>query len=154
MNAILRSTVLFAQKDFASPEVGAVHTNSNLSPSAGGPAEFSELENYLQVSFSDQRLLRMALTHPSFANEHPEDSTEDNERLEFLGDAVNTTKSAISSEFPNLFIATSFSIIFLTPSSSSLIFLSHTEFLNIIFPGATPLILIPFFANGLDMPRM
>lgn len=88
MNAILRSTVLFAQKDFASPEVGAVHTNSNFSPSADGPAEFSELENYLQVSFSDQRLLRMALTHPSFANEHPEDSTEDNERLEFLGDAV------------------------------------------------------------------
>lgn len=88
MNAILRSTVLFAHEEFLSPEVCVVNTNSELSSSADGPAEFSELEDYLQVSFSEQRLLRMALTHPSFANEHPEDETEDNERLEFLGDAV------------------------------------------------------------------
>lgn len=32
--------------------------------------------------------LRQALTHPSFANEHPEGSSLDNQRLEFLGDAV------------------------------------------------------------------
>lgn len=36
--------------------------------------------------FRDGALLGQALTHPSFANEHP--GTLDNQRLEFLGDAV------------------------------------------------------------------
>ncbi|MBL8132124.1 MAG: ribonuclease III [Anaerolineae bacterium] len=39
------------------------------------------------LSFRDQALLRQALTHPSYRNEHPE-ANADNERLEFLGDAV------------------------------------------------------------------
>lgn len=39
-------------------------------------------------TFRDPSLLRRALTHRSFANEHPEEALEDNERLEFLGDAV------------------------------------------------------------------
>lgn len=38
-------------------------------------------------SFSDPVLLATALTHRSYANENPE-AGEDNERLEFLGDAV------------------------------------------------------------------
>jgi len=38
--------------------------------------------------FQDITLLRDALTHRSFANEHPERAPRDNERLEFLGDAV------------------------------------------------------------------
>ncbi|MCK4962120.1 MAG: ribonuclease III, partial [Anaerolineales bacterium] len=37
--------------------------------------------------FKDLSLLRRALTHRSYVNEHP-DVLEDNERLEFLGDAV------------------------------------------------------------------
>jgi len=37
--------------------------------------------------FNDLSLLRRALTHRSYVNEHP-DVLEDNERLEFLGDAV------------------------------------------------------------------
>ncbi len=37
--------------------------------------------------FSDSSLLRRALTHRSYFNEHPEEN-EDNERLEFLGDAL------------------------------------------------------------------
>ena len=37
--------------------------------------------------FGDESLLVRAVTHPSFANEHPE-SGPDFERLEFLGDAV------------------------------------------------------------------
>jgi ribonuclease-3 len=37
--------------------------------------------------FSDPSLLRRALTHRSYFNEHPEEK-EDNERLEFLGDAL------------------------------------------------------------------
>jgi len=37
--------------------------------------------------FSDPLLLRSALTHRSYFNEHPEEK-DDNERLEFLGDAI------------------------------------------------------------------
>jgi ribonuclease-3 len=37
--------------------------------------------------FSDPLLLRRALTHRSYFNEHPEEK-DDNERLEFLGDAI------------------------------------------------------------------
>jgi ribonuclease-3 len=38
--------------------------------------------------FRDPTLLRRALTHPSYVNEHPEETIGDNQRLEFLGDAV------------------------------------------------------------------
>jgi ribonuclease-3 len=41
----------------------------------------------LGMSFSNLLLLNRALTHRSYLNEHPE-ALEDNERLEFLGDAV------------------------------------------------------------------
>jgi ribonuclease-3 len=41
----------------------------------------------LNLSFTNDLLLNRALTHRSYANEHPE-ALEDNERLEFLGDAV------------------------------------------------------------------
>ncbi|NJR14610.1 MAG: ribonuclease III [Calothrix sp. CSU_2_0] len=37
--------------------------------------------------FNDEKLLRRALTHRSYINEHPEE-TGHNERLEFLGDAI------------------------------------------------------------------
>jgi ribonuclease III len=40
------------------------------------------------VAFRDLPLLREALTHSSFANESPHVSPRDNERLEYLGDAV------------------------------------------------------------------
>lgn len=39
------------------------------------------------LGFNNLRLLTRALTHRSYLNEHP-DAIEDNERLEFLGDAV------------------------------------------------------------------
>ncbi|MHB0876322.1 MAG: ribonuclease III [Anaerolineae bacterium] len=45
------------------------------------------MESRLGYTFRDQGLLRTALTHSSFLNESPE-PTEDNERLEYLGDAV------------------------------------------------------------------
>lgn len=41
----------------------------------------------LRLNFEDPFLLSRALTHRSYLNEHP-DAVEDNERLEFLGDAV------------------------------------------------------------------
>jgi len=42
----------------------------------------------LGYSFADKRLLLDALTHRSFKNERPDVALADNERLEFLGDAV------------------------------------------------------------------
>lgn len=48
------------------------------------PQEFAER---LGLKFEDVLLLSRALTHRSYLNEHPE-AIEDNERLEFLGDAV------------------------------------------------------------------
>ena len=47
----------------------------------------ADLSRRLGVSFSNLALLTRALTHRSYVNENP-DSLEDNERLEFLGDAV------------------------------------------------------------------
>lgn len=47
----------------------------------------SSLNERLGLSFSNFSLLTAALTHRSYANEHL-DGTEDNERLEYLGDAV------------------------------------------------------------------
>jgi ribonuclease-3 len=46
-----------------------------------------ELMNRLHLFFNDELLLARAMTHRSYLNEHPE-ALEDNERLEFLGDAV------------------------------------------------------------------
>lgn len=48
----------------------------------------SELCEALDYEFADPTLLRDALTHRSFRNERPDLAPEDNERLEFLGDAV------------------------------------------------------------------
>lgn len=45
------------------------------------------LQKRAAVKFRDEALLRRALTHRSYINEHPEE-LEDNERLEYLGDAV------------------------------------------------------------------
>ncbi|MDH5607327.1 MAG: ribonuclease III [Anaerolineae bacterium] len=53
-------------------------------PGYESPMEFSKR---VGLPFEDYHLLKRALTHRSFINEHPE-ALEDNERLEFLGDAV------------------------------------------------------------------
>lgn len=50
--------------------------------------ELQSLEARLGFSFDDYSLLSRALTHRSYLNENPESILEDNERLEFLGDAV------------------------------------------------------------------
>ncbi len=50
--------------------------------------ELAELEKNLGMQFSNYSLLNRALTHRSFLNENPGTVFEDNERLEFLGDAV------------------------------------------------------------------
>lgn len=50
--------------------------------------DFSKLEDKLDLEFNDQDLLIQAFIHRSYLNEHPDFELDDNERLEFLGDAV------------------------------------------------------------------
>ncbi|MDQ0350591.1 ribonuclease-3 [Alkalibacillus filiformis] len=40
------------------------------------------------IQFNNEELLKQAFMHTSYVNEHQDDSLKDNERLEFLGDAV------------------------------------------------------------------
>ncbi len=47
-----------------------------------------ELENKIGYHFNNKDLLKEALTHSSYANEHKAQKIKYNERLEFLGDAV------------------------------------------------------------------
>lgn len=54
---------------------------------ASTPSPLEALEERLGYRFRRPELLQAALTHPSFRHEHPE-SGADNQRLEFLGDAV------------------------------------------------------------------
>lgn len=59
-------------------------------------SKLTELEEKIGYQFREQGLLRQALTHSSFANEKHMKKLSDNERLEFLGDAV---LEVVSSEF-------------------------------------------------------
>lgn len=47
-----------------------------------------KLEHRIGYTFHNPSLLRQALCHSSYANEHRSQMMQDNERLEFLGDAV------------------------------------------------------------------
>ena len=47
-----------------------------------------QAERALALSFANKALLQRALTHRSYLNENPGYPLEDNERLEFLGDAI------------------------------------------------------------------
>ena len=58
---------------------------SNLQPPTSNLVSFQERIGY---RFHDPNLLLHALTHSSYVNEHPGDAIGDNQRLEFLGDAV------------------------------------------------------------------
>ena len=49
---------------------------------------FSKFEEKIGVNFKDKNLLQQAFTHRSYLNENPSLGLEQNERLEFLGDAV------------------------------------------------------------------
>lgn len=52
------------------------------------PMKLEKLEQTIGYSFLDKNLLLLALTHSSYANEHKRKKKTNNERLEFLGDAV------------------------------------------------------------------
>lgn len=55
-----------------------------------------KLEEKIGYHFKNPALGKLALTHSSYANEHPGRKWENNERLEFLGDAV---LEVVSSDF-------------------------------------------------------
>ena len=50
--------------------------------------KFEELQQRLSITFDNPSLLYNAFTHSSYVNEHRRKNFMDNERLEFLGDAV------------------------------------------------------------------
>ncbi len=58
--------------------------------------KLKELESRIGYTFRDIGMLRQAMCHSSYANEHRPNAHQDNERLEFLGDAV---LEVISSDF-------------------------------------------------------
>lgn len=59
-------------------------------------SSLTELQEVIGYRFKQEGLLRQAVTHSSFANEKHMKKLSDNERLEFLGDAV---LEVVSSEF-------------------------------------------------------
>ncbi len=61
-----------------------MESNSGINPHEVSPHEFADR---MGIQFTNLGLLARALTHRSYFNEH-KDAIEDNERLEFLGDAV------------------------------------------------------------------
>lgn len=50
--------------------------------------DFSKLETKINITFNNKDLLRQAFVHRSYLNENPGFELPQNERLEFLGDAV------------------------------------------------------------------
>ncbi|PAV29970.1 ribonuclease III [Virgibacillus profundi] len=48
----------------------------------------TQLEKQLDITFKNHTLIKQAFTHSSYVNEHRKEVFSDNERLEFLGDAV------------------------------------------------------------------
>ena len=50
--------------------------------------DFSPFEKKLGLKFKNRDLLTQAFVHRSYLNENPEFNLDQNERLEFLGDAV------------------------------------------------------------------
>ena len=50
--------------------------------------DLKTLEKKINIKFNNQDLLQQSLVHRSYLNENPKFDLEDNERLEFLGDAV------------------------------------------------------------------
>ena len=50
--------------------------------------DFSKLEKIIAIKFKNQDLLKQAVVHRSYINEHPSFELDHNERLDFLGDAV------------------------------------------------------------------
>ncbi|MFH1671736.1 MAG: ribonuclease III [Candidatus Portnoybacteria bacterium] len=63
----------------------------------------SSLEKNIGTKFNNKDLLKQALVHRSYSNENPDFPLKDNERFEFLGDAVleMAVTEYLYSEYPN-----------------------------------------------------
>ncbi len=66
--------------------------------------DLKEFQKTIGYEFKNEQLLRQALTHSSYANEKHLKKLSDNERLEFLGDAVLelTSSEFLFSHYPKL----------------------------------------------------
>jgi len=66
--------------------------------------DIDTFQQSLKLQFNDSDLLNQALTHSSYINEHENEDLEDNERLEFLGDAIldYLTADMIFRRFPTM----------------------------------------------------
>jgi ribonuclease-3 len=66
--------------------------------------DWESCQKSLGLSFGNESLLRQALTHSSYINEHPDSILPSNERLEFLGDAILDfiVAEKLYQEFPQL----------------------------------------------------
>jgi len=62
--------------------------NNTMTDLQSQELELSRLNKTVGYSFKQPELLLQAFTHSSYVNEHIDSSLQDNERLEFLGDAV------------------------------------------------------------------
>lgn len=67
-------------------------------------AKLKELQKKIGIFFTNEKLLIQAFTHSSYVNEHRRRPHEDNERLEFLGDAVLelTVSQYLFKKFPHM----------------------------------------------------
>ena len=67
-------------------------------------SELKKFQSIIGYQFNHEELLKQALTHSSYANEKHLKKLSDNERLEFLGDAVLelTSSEFLFSNYPNL----------------------------------------------------
>lgn len=66
--------------------------------------DLTELEKKIGYVFRNRNLLENAMRHSSYANEHKQTGVKDNERLEFLGDAVLELSSSdfLYRHYPNM----------------------------------------------------
>src|SRR4051794_33799815 len=67
-------------------------------------AKFKEFQEKIGIFFTNEKLLIQAFTHSSYVNEHRRRPQADNERLEFLGDAVLelTVSQYLFKKFPHM----------------------------------------------------
>jgi ribonuclease-3 len=82
---LMDSEILKIRMNFTDPEFLGVHMDQ--SPGSSRIESPTEFNQRIGIGFENLALLTRALTHRSYINENP-DAVEDNERLEFLGDAV------------------------------------------------------------------
>ncbi|MGG3842404.1 ribonuclease III [Anoxybacillus kestanbolensis] len=66
--------------------------------------KFKQFQEQIGIFFKNEKLLMQAFTHSSYVNEHRKRLHEDNERLEFLGDAVLelTVSQYLFEQFPQM----------------------------------------------------